>query len=97
MSVKKDTKPTSYNNSAFDDEPAERKTSGNPSPMGSNIFIVKPDDGINPRANPDPFRHDPVTHKNIGRTILRGIRCKYLIIVFFFVAYFSLTIALYYI
>ena len=46
------------------------------SPMGSNIFIVKPDDKKNSRAHADPFRHEPITQKNLGRTIFRGIRCK---------------------
>ncbi|CAF4587465.1 unnamed protein product [Rotaria sp. Silwood1] len=74
MSVKKDTKSSSPTNSAFDEEPTEGKSSGGPSPMGSNIFIVKPDDEKKNRFHPEPFRHDPVTRNNIGRTILRSIR-----------------------
>ena len=69
--------PTPYANPAYDDEPAGVRNSGGPSPMGSNIFIVKPDDGKTSRSHPDPHRHDPVTKKNIGWTILRGIRCMY--------------------
>ena len=68
---------TSYNNSAFDVEPAATgQQSGGPSPMGSNIFIVKPDGDQHNRVHPEPYRHEPVTHSNIGRTILRGIRCE---------------------
>jgi len=42
--------------------------------MGSNIFIVKPEGEHHNRVHPEPYRHEPVTHSNIGRTILRGIR-----------------------
>ncbi|UJR08879.1 hypothetical protein I4U23_013134 [Adineta vaga] len=66
--------PTSYANPAFDEEPAGVRNSGGPSPMGSNIFIVKPDDAKKSRSHPEPNRHDPVTKKNFGWTILRGIR-----------------------
>ena len=77
MSSKKDAVPTSYANPAFDDEPAGvRNISSGPSPMGSNIFIVKPDDDKRSRAHPQPFRHDPVTKKNCGQMIFRCIRCE---------------------
>ena len=46
------------------------------SPMGSNIFIVKPDNKKNSQSRADPFRHDPITQKNLGHSILRGVRCK---------------------
>lgn len=82
MSLRRDKKTASHTNSSFDEEPAGEKNSSGPSPMGSNIFIVKPDDEKTNRVHPEPFRHDPVTQKNIGRTILRGIRCKYLIYYF---------------
>ncbi len=75
--------PTSYANPAFDEEPNGVRNSAGPSPMGSNIFIVKPDDEKKSRAHPQPFRHDPVTKRNIGRVILRGIRCKFFQSVFF--------------
>ncbi|CAF0734186.1 unnamed protein product [Rotaria sordida] len=74
MSTKKDTKPNSSTNSALNEEPTGGKNSDEPSPMGSNIFIVKPDDEKKNRLHPEPFRHDPVTRNNIGRTMLRGIR-----------------------
>lgn len=80
MSSEHKTMPTSYTNPAFDEEPAEVKSNGGASPMGSNIFIVKPDDNKTNRVHPEPFRHDPVTKRNIGLVILRGIRCKYLYI-----------------
>jgi hypothetical protein len=70
--------PTSYANPAFDEEPAEIKNSAGTSPMGSNIFIVKPDDERKNRSHPVPHRHEPVTKNNVGQTIFRGIRCKFL-------------------
>ncbi|CAF0734591.1 unnamed protein product [Didymodactylos carnosus] len=52
-------------NPAFED--TEPSTTA-PSPMGSNIFIVKSDDENQPR-------HEQVkTKNNIGRTVLRGVR-----------------------
>ena len=90
MSATKEQQPTSYANPAFDDEPRSVRNSAGPSPMGSNIFIVKPDDEKKNRSHPQPHRHEPVTHRNIGRTILRGIRCRnlssfvfYLSLIFF--------------
>ncbi|CAF1290241.1 unnamed protein product [Rotaria sordida] len=74
MSTANKTMPTSYSNPNFDEEPAGIKNSGGASPMGSNIFIIKPDDKNKNRTHPEPYRHDPTTQKNIGRTILRGIR-----------------------
>ncbi|CAF4205861.1 unnamed protein product [Rotaria sp. Silwood2] len=74
MSAKKDTKSSSSTNSAFDEEPTGERNSSQPSPMGSNIFIVKPDDEKKNRSHSEPFRHDPITRNNIGRSILRGIR-----------------------
>ncbi len=77
MSRTNDKMPTSYANPAFDDEPSRNRSSSGPSPMGSNIFIVKPDNGNNNRSHPEPYRHDPVTTSNFGQSILRGIRCMY--------------------
>ncbi|CAF1457657.1 unnamed protein product [Rotaria sordida] len=74
MSTANKTMPTSYSNPNFDEEPVGIKNSGGTSPMGSNIFIIKPDDKNKNRIHPEPYRHDPTTQKNIGRTILRGIR-----------------------
>ncbi len=76
MSVKKVKTPTSYANPGFDEKPTKVANSNEASPMGSNIFIVTPDGKKNSRSHPDPFRHEPVTQQNIGRTILRSIRCK---------------------
>jgi hypothetical protein len=76
MTTKTKAIPTSYANPAFDEEPNGVRNSAGPSPMGSNIFIVKPDDEKKSRVHPQPFRNDPVTKRNIGQTILRGIRCK---------------------
>lgn len=76
MHSKQDPMPTSYANPAFDEEPNGVRNSAGPSPMGSNIFIVKPDDSKTGRAHPQPYRHDPVTSRNFGRMILRGIRCR---------------------
>ena len=76
MITKQDKIPTSYSNSAFNEDSTMERTSGNPSPMGSNIFIVKPDDGKMNRSHPEPYRNEPVTKKNIGRMILQGVRCK---------------------
>jgi hypothetical protein len=84
MSGKKDKKPTSYANPAFDEKPIRTENSGEPSPMGSDIFIVKPDGKKGSRSHPDAFRHEPITQQNIGRSILRGVRCKYLIFSFLF-------------
>jgi hypothetical protein len=75
MSNKNDPIPTSYANPAFD-EPNDARSSVGPSPMGSNIFIVKPDDPKKSRVHPKPNRHEPVTQRNFGQSILRGIRCK---------------------
>lgn len=75
MSSKHDQMPTSYANPAFDVDPAVVSNSGGPSPMGSNIFIVKPEGGQVNRNHPEPYRHEPVTKFNLGRTIFRGIRC----------------------
>ncbi|CAF1188330.1 unnamed protein product [Adineta steineri] len=72
MSTKSDKIPTSYANPAFDED--SNRNSVAPSPMGSNIFIVKPDDAKRNRSHPEPHRHEPVTQKSFGRTILRGIR-----------------------
>ena len=36
-------------------------------------------------SHPEPYRHEPVTQQNFGRTILRGIRCK--IYIFLFILY----------
>jgi hypothetical protein len=77
MSIKTDKMPTSYANPAFDEEPNGARSIGGPSPMGSNIFIVKPDDPNKNRAHPQPNRHDPVTNRNIGQMFLRGIRCRH--------------------
>ncbi|CAF2744244.1 unnamed protein product [Rotaria sp. Silwood2] len=66
--------PTSYSNPTFDEEPTGIKNSNGQSPMGSNIFIVKPDDKDKCRTHPEPYRHDPITKQNTGRVILRGIR-----------------------
>ncbi|CAF1297093.1 unnamed protein product [Rotaria sordida] len=74
MSTANKTVPTSYSNPNFDEEPVGIKNSGGTSPMGSNIFIIKPDDKNKNRTHPEPYRHDPTTQKNIGRSILRGIR-----------------------
>jgi len=79
MSGKKDLTRTAYANPAFDEIPTRAKNSSQTSPTGSNIFIVKPGDKKGSRSNSEPSQHDPVTQKSIGRTILRGIRCKYLI------------------
>ncbi len=76
MSIKNDKMPTSYANPAFDEEPNGARNSSGPSPMGSNIFIVKPDDPKKSRAHSQPNRHDPMTKRNIGQVILRGIRCR---------------------
>lgn len=76
MSTKNEQTPTSYANPAFDEEPDAARSSAGPSPMGSNIFIVKPDDDKKSRAHPQPFRHDPISQRNIGQVILHGIRCK---------------------
>ena len=76
MNSKQDSMPTSYANPAFDEEPNGVRNSAGASPMGSNIFIVKPDDASKGRAHSQPYRHDPVTSQNFGRTILRGIRCR---------------------
>ncbi len=76
MSTRNDKMPTSYANPAFDEDSNGVRNSTGPSPMGSNIFIVKPDDGKKNRAHPQPHRHDPVTKRNIGQVILRGIRCR---------------------
>jgi hypothetical protein len=83
MNTNKDKMPTSYSNSAFDEEPSVVKNSGGQSPVGSNIFIVKPAGDKNNRIHPDPYRHEPVTQQNFGRTILRGIRCKVLVFLLF--------------
>jgi len=84
MSGNKDKTPNSYANPAFDEKPIRTEHSGEPSPMGSNIFIVKPDGKNGSLSHPEPLRHEPVTQQNIGRMILRGIRCKYLIFSFLF-------------
>jgi hypothetical protein len=76
MSNKNNSMPTSYANPAFDEEPNGIRNSAGPSPMGSNIFIVKPDDETKNRVHPQPYRNEPVTQKNIGRVVLGGIRCK---------------------
>lgn len=65
-----------HTNAAFDVEPAAGTASSGGSPMGSNIFIVKPEGEHHNRVHPEPYRHEPVTRSNVGRTILRGIRCK---------------------
>ena len=67
----KQTGSASYQNSAFDVEPVNGA-----SPMGSNIFIVKPEGEHHNRVHPEPHRHEPVTRSNIGRTIFRAIRCE---------------------
>lgn len=79
MSSKNEQMPTSYANPAFDEDPNGVRSSTGPSPMGSNIFIVKPDDEKKSRVHPQPHRHEPVTQQNIGRMVLRGIRCKNII------------------
>jgi hypothetical protein len=84
MSKKNNPIPTSYANPAFDEGPARDRNNSGPSPMGSNIFIVKPDDGNRNRAHPQPYRNDPVTQKNCCRMILRAIRCKLTYIFFSF-------------
>jgi hypothetical protein len=76
MSSKNDKMPTSYANPAFDEEPNGARNSTGPSPMGSNIFIVKPDDEKKNRAHSQPYRHDPITQRNFGQAIIRSIRCK---------------------
>jgi hypothetical protein len=76
MTSKIDPIPTSYANPAFDEEPNGVRNSTGASPMGSNIFIVKPDDQKKSRAHTQPFRNEPVTQNNIGQAILRGIRCR---------------------
>jgi hypothetical protein len=52
------------------------ENSEEPSPMGSSIFIVKSESKKSSQSPTDPFRHEPVTQQNIGRTILRGVRCE---------------------
>ncbi|CAF3336661.1 unnamed protein product [Rotaria socialis] len=74
MRSKNDTSPTSYANQAFEDEPTGGKLSSDPSPMGSDIFIVKPNKGNRNRLHTEPFQLEPVTRRNIGRSILRGVR-----------------------
>ncbi len=76
MSGKNNKMPTSYANPAFDEEPNGNQNSTGPSPMGSNIFIVKPDDERKNRVHPQPNRHDPITKRNFGQAIIRSIRCK---------------------
>ena len=76
MNSKREQMPTSYANPAFDVDPAVVSNSGGPSPMGSNIFIVKPEAQQINRIHPQPHRHEPVTRFNLGRSIFRGIRCK---------------------
>jgi hypothetical protein len=76
MTGKKDQTPASYGSSAFDEKSRRGGNSGESSPVGSNIFIVKPNGKKDSRSHSDPFRHEPVTQQNIGRTILRRIRCK---------------------
>jgi hypothetical protein len=72
---------TSYGKSKFDAEPVPISNSAGTSPMGSNIFIVKPDgDQQQARSHAEPNRHEPVTRFNLGRTIFRGIRCKLIVI-----------------
>ncbi|CAF2049019.1 unnamed protein product [Rotaria magnacalcarata] len=74
MRSKNDTIPTSYANPAFDDEPTGGKLSSGPSPIGSNVFIVKQDHGNRNRLHAEPFRLEPVTRQSIGRSIIRGVR-----------------------
>jgi hypothetical protein len=83
MSTKKDKMPSSYANSAFEEEPTGTKHSGGQSPVGSNIFIVKQNGEERNRSHTDPY-HEPVTQKNLGRTIFRGIRCKFYYFILFF-------------
>ena len=68
--------PKAHANAGFEDEPHAGQQSGGPSPMGSNIFIVKPEGGNGNRSHPEPERHEPVTKKSFGRIILGGIRCE---------------------
>ena len=79
MSAGKDLTLSSFDNPGFDGKPSGRKTSGNSSPMGSNIFIVKRDDEKQTRSHPELYEHETTTRQNIGRIVLRGIRCKYTI------------------
>jgi hypothetical protein len=83
MSVKKDKAPTSYDNPAFNEGPKAGKNSGGSSPVGSNVFIVKPDDKNQDHIHPEPYLNEPITQESLGRTILRGMRCKYLIFFLF--------------
>lgn len=74
LAMKSEQAATSYANPAFDDDGQSARNSSAPSPMGSNIFIVKPEDEKKKRSHPQPYRHEPVTSRNFGRMILRGIR-----------------------
>lgn len=78
MATMKSTTQTSYGNSSF-----EEQNSGGISPSSSRVFVVKPDDEHQQHSHSGPYRHEPVTRQNIGRTILHGIRCKLIFLLLF--------------
>lgn len=84
MSVKKNQIAPTYTNPAFDNKITKTEHSGEGSPTGSNIFIVKHNNGKTSPSHADPFQHEPITQKNFCQSILRGIRCRQLKIFFYF-------------
>lgn len=94
MSAKRDTTASPHVKTAFEEKPTRTDTSGEPSPMGSNIFIVKSDSKKSSQSHTDPFRHEPITQRNIGRTILRGIRGKNFIYLIVFISICLIFLAL---
>lgn len=89
MGIKKNQTAPACASPVFDENLRKGEQSGEGSPMGSNVFIVKSDSTKINTSHADPFRHEPVTQQNFGRSILRGIRCKCLAFLFYLLNIFS--------
>ncbi|CAF0898034.1 unnamed protein product [Adineta steineri] len=75
MAIKKDARPISYNNSAFDDQTLGDKTSIGLSSANSDVFVVQSNGKKSSYSHSEPYGSNPVTqHRGFGRSILHGIR-----------------------
>ncbi|CAF0883949.1 unnamed protein product [Adineta steineri] len=75
MAIKKDPRPISYNNSAFDDQTLGDKTSIGLSSANSDVFVVQSNGKKASYSHSEPYGSNPVAQqRGFGRSILHGIR-----------------------
>ncbi|CAF0936292.1 unnamed protein product [Adineta steineri] len=74
MAIKKDARPISYNNSAFDDQTLGDKTSIGLSSANSDVFVVQSNGKKSSYSHSEPYGSNPVAlQRGFGRSILHAL------------------------